>query len=113
MRRRRKSNVRRRWGSAGGERRSDEAVGAVVQHATVPSAREMRDEAVGAVVQQATVLCTQCERDERRGDGCSCVACNCTQSVEQQCASTETVGFGPCIRDWGLRLAEHALACHS
>ena len=25
-------------------------------------------------------------------------------------ASTETVGFGPCARDWGLRLAEHALA---
>ncbi len=40
-----------------------------------------------------------------------CVAYNCTQSVEQQqCASTETVGFGPCARDWGLRLAEHALA---
>ncbi len=37
---------------AGGE--SDEAVGAVVQHVTVPSASEMRDEATGAVAQRAT-----------------------------------------------------------
>ena len=36
-------------------RESDEAVGAVVQHATVPSASEMRDEAMGAVAQRATV----------------------------------------------------------
>ncbi len=36
-------------------RESDEAVGAVVQHATVPSASEMRDEATGAVAQRATV----------------------------------------------------------
>ncbi len=75
MRRRRKSNVRRRVGKRRRERerRSDEAVGAVVpeacncaqcerdesrgghvdravvQQATVPSAREMRDEAMGAV----------------------------------------------------------------
>ena len=35
-------------------RESDEAVGAVVQHATVPSASEMRDEA-DAVAQRATV----------------------------------------------------------
>ena len=36
-------------------RESDEAVGAVVQHATVPSASERRDEAMGAVAQRATV----------------------------------------------------------
>ena len=36
-------------------RESDEAVGAVVQHATVPSASEMRDEKMGAVAQRATV----------------------------------------------------------
>ena len=56
--------------------------------------------------------CTQSVRDEGRGDGCSCVACNCTQSIEQQCAGTETVGFKfcPLARDSGLRLAEHALA---
>ncbi len=37
-------------------RESDEAVpvGAVVQHATVRSASEMRDEAMGAVAQRAT-----------------------------------------------------------
>ena len=34
-------------------REPDEAVGAVAQHATVPS--EMRDEAMGAVAQRATV----------------------------------------------------------
>ena len=68
MRRRRKSTVRRRWGRAGErERRSDEAVGAVVQHATVPSAREMRAEAVGAVVQQATVPSAREMRDEAMG----------------------------------------------
>ena len=49
------------------ERRSDEAVGAVVQHATVPSAREMRAEAVGAVVQQATVPSAREMRDEAMG----------------------------------------------
>ncbi len=32
-------------------RESDEAVGAVVQHATAPSESEMRDEAMGAVAQ--------------------------------------------------------------
>ena len=36
-------------------RESDEAMGAVVQHATVPSESEMRDEAMGAVAQRATV----------------------------------------------------------
>jgi hypothetical protein len=69
-----------------------------------------RDERRGDGCSCVACNCTQSVRDERRGDGCSCVACNCTQSVEQQCASTETVGFGPCARDWGLRLAEHALA---
>jgi hypothetical protein len=49
------------------ERRSDEAVGAVVQHATVPSAREMRAEAVGAVVQQATVPSAREMRGEVMG----------------------------------------------
>ena len=52
MRRRRKSNVRRRVGKRRRERGDEmraEAVGAVVQQATVPSAREMRDEAMGAV----------------------------------------------------------------
>ncbi len=45
-------------------------VGAVVQHATVPSAREMRAEAVaavGAVVQQATVPSAREMRDEAMG----------------------------------------------
>ncbi len=36
----------------------------VVQHATVPSASEMRDEAVGAVVQHATVPSASEMRDE-------------------------------------------------
>ena len=78
MRRRRKSNVRRRVGkrrrergdqmeAPERERRSDEAVGAVVRHATVPSAREMRAEAVGAVVQQATVPSAREMRDEAMG----------------------------------------------
>ena len=51
------------------ERRSDEAVGAVVQHATVPvpSASEMRDEAVGAVVQHATAPSASEMRDEAMG----------------------------------------------
>jgi hypothetical protein len=61
-------------------RESDEAEGAVVQHATVPSESETRDEAMGAVVQHATVP-SESERDERRGDGCSCSACNSTQRV--------------------------------
>ena len=34
---------------------SDEAMGAVAPHATVPSASEMRDEKMGAVAQRATV----------------------------------------------------------
>ena len=70
MRRRRKSNVRRREAPEPAperERRSDEAVGAVVRHATVPSACEMRAEAVGAVVQQATVPSAREMRDEAMG----------------------------------------------
>ena len=53
-------------------------MGAVVQHATVPSAREMRAEAVGAsaVVQQATVPSAREMRDEAMG--AVCVACNCS-----------------------------------
>ncbi len=46
-------------------RESDEAVGAVgavVQHATVPSESEMRDEAMGAVAQRATVP-RECESE--------------------------------------------------
>jgi hypothetical protein len=43
-------------------RESDEAVGAVVQHATVPSASEMRDEAMGAVAQRATAP-RECESE--------------------------------------------------
>ena len=39
-----------------------EAVGAVVQHATVPSESEMRDEAMGAVAQRATVP-RECESE--------------------------------------------------
>ena len=42
-------------------RESDEAVGAVAQHATVPSQSETR-EAVGAVVQRATVP-RECESE--------------------------------------------------
>ena len=42
-------------------RESDEAVGAVVQHATVPSESEMRDEAMGAVA-RATVP-RECESE--------------------------------------------------
>ena len=50
-------------------RESDEAVGAVVQHATVPSESEMRDEAKGAVVQRATVP-RECESEiEQMGFG--------------------------------------------
>jgi hypothetical protein len=40
----------------------DEAVGAVVQHATVPSESEMRDEAMGAVAERATVP-RECESE--------------------------------------------------
>jgi hypothetical protein len=54
-------------GEAPERERSEEAVGAVVQHATVPSAREMRAEAVGAVVQQATVPSAREMRDEAMG----------------------------------------------
>ena len=43
-------------------RESDEAVGAVAQHATVPSESEMRDEAMGAVAQRATVP-RECESE--------------------------------------------------
>ena len=43
-----------------------EAVGAVVQHATVPGESETRDEAVGAVVQHATVPSESEMRDEAR-----------------------------------------------
>jgi hypothetical protein len=46
-------------------RESDEAVGAVVQHATAPSESETRDEAMGAVAQRATTSS----------------ACNCTLYV--------------------------------
>ena len=49
------------------------------------------DEELGAVAQHATVPMS----GGFAGD---------------ECASTETVGFGLCVRDWGLRLAEHALA---
>ena len=31
-------------------------------------------------------------------------------ALQETSASIETVGFGLCVRDWGLRLAEHALA---
>ena len=43
-------------------RESDEAVGAVVQHATVPGESETRDEAMGAVAQRATVP-RECESE--------------------------------------------------
>ena len=43
-------------------REPDEAVGAVAQHATVPSESEMRDEAMGAVAQRATVP-RECESE--------------------------------------------------
>ena len=41
--------------------------------------------------------------------GCAVVSAS-RRTAGDECASTETVGFGLCVRDWGLRLAEHALA---
>jgi hypothetical protein len=48
-------------------RESDEAVGAVAQHATVPGESETRDEAVGTVVQHAIVPSESEMRDEAMG----------------------------------------------
>jgi hypothetical protein len=47
---------------AGRESESDEAVGAVVQHVTVPGESETRVEAMGAVAQRATVP-RECESE--------------------------------------------------
>ena len=41
--------------------------------------------------------------------GCAVVSAS-RRTAGDECASTETVGLGLCVRDWGLRLAEHALA---
>ena len=41
--------------------------------------------------------------------GCAAVSAS-RRTAGDECASTETVGFGLCVREWGLRLAEHALA---
>ena len=43
------------------------------------------------------------------GRGCAVVSAS-RRTAGDECASSETVGFGLCVRDWGLRLAEHALA---
>ena len=51
----------------------------------------------------------QWEKEGSIGRGCAVVSAS-RRTAGDECASTETVGFCLCVRDWGLRLAEHALA---
>ena len=76
-------------GSAGGEKRDD--VGW----------RRRRDE--------WTVGVGWWEKEGSIRRGCAVVSAS-RRTAGDECASIETVGFGLCVRDWGLRLAEHALA---
>jgi hypothetical protein len=64
-------------------RESDEAVGAVAQHATVPSQSETRDEAMGAVVQHASA--TVPSESEMRDEAMGAVAQRAT--VPRECES--------------------------